>query len=232
MQKRDRQKKIESIIIKSNEGWRQASLARKLGVHRSTIGRDIKDMVARIPIYEKNGLIYINSAAYQSSISLTLHEVLSLHMLLRSMEAKQDGASDGHLLAISKKLHASMKEFTPGIFTSDDNPQNGTSGSKKNMKMIERIQQAWIEHRKVSISYKRDGRKFNAKGAVCHLERDFITGQLNLLFMEERNIGCLVLDTDGIDSVRLLSEEVKIPESDSLEEHIQRCKEKRMESSL
>jgi len=232
MQKRDRQKKIESIIIKDNHGWRQASLARKLGVHRSTIGRDIKEMVTRIPIYEKNDLIYINSAAYQSRLSLTLHEVLSLHMLLQSMETQREGVVDGHLLSIERKVYNSMKDFAPDLVSSFNTQQKGSSGSVKAMKAVERIHQAWIEQRKVSLSYKRDGRKYNVKGAVCHLERDFYSGELNLLFMEGKNIGCLVLDAASIDSVRLLSEEVIMPERDTLEKHIQKCKEKQIKSSV
>lgn len=226
MQKRERQKRIESIILKENRGWRQAELARRLGVHRSTIGRDIQEMIPRIPFYEKNGLLYINHSAYLSSISLNLHEIMTLHLLTQSIQGM-----DGHILSIQNKISNSLKLHSPEISdvlkhtTSMHDRKKGKAQDKKTMKMMEKLQLAWLEHRKIQIQYSKEGESCTLKGAVCHMEKDFLQNQLNILFIEGTSIDCLVLDTQCIESVRLLNEEVQIPESFSIKEHIRKCKD-------
>ena len=57
--KGERVAQLELLLRSHPEGLRRAEIARRLGVHRSTISRYVEDLSQYINIYEENNLLYI-----------------------------------------------------------------------------------------------------------------------------------------------------------------------------
>ena len=54
--KGERVAQLELLLRSHPEGMRRAEIARRLGVHRSTISRYVEDLSEKIDIYEENNL--------------------------------------------------------------------------------------------------------------------------------------------------------------------------------
>jgi DNA-binding transcriptional regulator LsrR (DeoR family) len=59
--KGERIAQLNLLLHSHPEGLRRAEIARRLGVHRSTISRYVKKLEEYIDIYEENGLIKIKA---------------------------------------------------------------------------------------------------------------------------------------------------------------------------
>jgi predicted DNA-binding transcriptional regulator YafY len=75
---------IERILLEYTEGMSRAELAKRLCVHRSTIGRDIDYLSPMIPITETDHhRILIDRNAYLTTVRLTMFELEALHLAAR-----------------------------------------------------------------------------------------------------------------------------------------------------
>jgi len=83
-----RLQEIEALLIDHPEGLTQTEIARRLGVNRSTISRNLRDLQA--PVYEENGRLKLDRKGYLLHLRLSLHEALSLHMAARLLAASLD----------------------------------------------------------------------------------------------------------------------------------------------
>lgn len=82
--KRERINRIEYLLLQHPGGITRAELSRRLGVHKSTIGRDITAMSKDYPICEnESGRLSIDKRGYLTSVFLTMFELESLHLSAR-----------------------------------------------------------------------------------------------------------------------------------------------------
>ncbi|HDQ14882.1 MAG TPA: WYL domain-containing protein, partial [Sediminispirochaeta sp.] len=87
--KSERLRSIELILFEKPEGIRRAELARKLGVSRATISRDIVEMSKDFPIYEdESNRLHLRSLSALNSIRLTLPEIQMLSIASRLLSRK------------------------------------------------------------------------------------------------------------------------------------------------
>ncbi|NLV60739.1 MAG: HTH domain-containing protein, partial [Spirochaetales bacterium] len=68
--KGERVAQLELLLHSHPEGLRRAEIARRLGVHRSTISRYVDQLKEYIDIYEENNLIKIRSKLEDENIAL------------------------------------------------------------------------------------------------------------------------------------------------------------------
>ncbi len=84
MSRFDRLQQIEQLLLSHPEGLSRADIARRLGVHRSTVGRDIDTLGRRIPVTEDDTQrLYLDRHSYLTTIRLTMFELESLHLAAR-----------------------------------------------------------------------------------------------------------------------------------------------------
>lgn len=112
--KSERLAQLEQILLSHPQGLRKAAIARKLGVHRSTVGRYVTDLSKLIPIWEEDGLIGINRDDYLNNIRLTIHEAMAMHLATRLMATRTD-KHNPYAASALRKLGQALETFAPLI---------------------------------------------------------------------------------------------------------------------
>jgi CRISPR-associated endonuclease/helicase Cas3 len=88
--KAERLLQIEALLLAHAEGLTRAEIARRIGVHRSTITHSLPDL-GRFCVYETNdGRLAIDRDHYLMNVRLTLHESMALHLAARLMATRTD----------------------------------------------------------------------------------------------------------------------------------------------
>jgi len=209
MSKQNRQKELESIILRENHGWRQADLARKLGVHRSTVGRDIQEMSRRLPLVERSGLIFLDSKSYQSNIQLNIHEMLSLHLASRYL--CKNHQSSPYFASVLKKVSDSL--YNHSEFVSEcieESAQQLDLQEEETQKRLGRLQEklnlAWIDGKIIHLKIRNHQRALeNLKGVICYIESATADEGAHLLFKAEKEEKVRDILVEDIISIRLSS---------------------------
>ena len=81
MSKSDRLLQIELLLLDHPTGLRRAEIASRLGIHKSTAGRDITALSSRIPILEQpDGRLTVERSGYLTTVRLTMFELEALHL--------------------------------------------------------------------------------------------------------------------------------------------------------
>lgn len=112
--KGERVAQLELLLHSHPEGLRRAEIARRLGVHRSTISRYVDQLKEYIDIYEENSLIKIRSRLEDENIALSVYESLAFNF---SAEMLADSAEfqNPHLASGLRKIALNMRSYAPKI---------------------------------------------------------------------------------------------------------------------
>ena len=112
--KGERVAQLELLLHSHPEGLRRAEIARRLGVHRSTISRYVDKLKEYIDIYEENNLIKIRSKLEDENIALSVYESLAFNF---SAEMLADSAEfqNPHLASGLRKIALNMRSYAPKI---------------------------------------------------------------------------------------------------------------------
>jgi CRISPR-associated endonuclease/helicase Cas3 len=109
--KAERLLQIEALLLAHPEGLSPSEIARKTGVHRSTIYRYLPDLTALFAVYEtSDGRLAIDRDHYLMNVRLTLHESMALHLAARLMATRTDKRNP-HAAAALRKLHRARSEW-------------------------------------------------------------------------------------------------------------------------
>ncbi len=156
--KGERIAQLELILRSHPEGLRKSEIARKIGVHRSTIGRYIEELKQFNDIYEDNNMIKIIEKDSEEKLSLSVYESLALNMgaefLLSNSEFKNP-----HLATGLRKIAMNMKSYAPKIAENiiqiaDDVEKASKSNQNENSKpILEALIDAWISGKIVRIKH-------------------------------------------------------------------------------
>lgn len=149
--------KIESLLFNHPEGLTQAQIAKHLGVNRSTIHRNLADLVA--PVYEENGRILIDRESYLVNIRLTLHEAMCIHLAGRLMTTSLD-RQNAHAASAFKKLGMSLERLAPRIsrfvaFSANNFADESKVQDPHYIQVLEKLTLAWAKNQCVEVWYKK-----------------------------------------------------------------------------
>jgi CRISPR-associated endonuclease/helicase Cas3 len=113
--KAERLLQIEALLLEYPEGLSQAEIARRLGVHRSTISRSLPELTHRFAIYETDdGKLAIDRDHYLMNVRLTVHESMAVHLSARLMATRTD-KQNPHAAAALRKLGLALEQLAPRI---------------------------------------------------------------------------------------------------------------------
>ncbi len=112
--KGERVAQLELLLRSHPEGLRRAEIARRLGVHRSTISRYVEDLSEHIEIYEDNNLIKIKEAEASSPLELSVYETLAFNMSVEAL-ANSTIVQNPHLASGLRKIAMNMRSYAPNV---------------------------------------------------------------------------------------------------------------------
>ncbi len=157
--KGERVAQLELLLRSHPEGLRRAEIARRLGVHRSTISRYVEDLAEKIDIYEENSLIKIKAKEDDGAEALSVYESLAFNMSAELLASNIE-VQNPHLASGLRKIAMNMQSYAPkvsaNIFALADKIDEGL---KSNMgqsmhfnKILEVLIDCWISGRIARIT--------------------------------------------------------------------------------
>ena len=155
--KSERMVQLELLLMSHPEGMRRAEIARRLGVHRATVGRYIDELSTRIPIWEKEYRVGLEVNQLQECPRMGLLECLTLYLALGQF-ADWVEAHNPPAAAAVRKTAGFLKVSAPFLsrrlysiadrIDGDHKPSSGES-----INLMEQLAEAWIAGKKVSLSF-------------------------------------------------------------------------------
>jgi predicted DNA-binding transcriptional regulator YafY len=147
---------IEALLMDHPQGLTQAQIAQCMGVHRSTIHRNLADLNA--PTYEENGRIMIDREAYLVNLRLNLHEALAIHLAGRLMTTRLD-RQNPHAASAFRKLGIALEKLAPQISRFVQSSANSFDNDTKlqdplYLQVLEKLTTAWAKNQKVHLWYR------------------------------------------------------------------------------
>ena len=158
--KGERIAQLELLLRSHPEGIRRAEIARRLGVHRSTISRYVEELSEHIDIYEENNLIKLRSKDDESSpMELSVYESLAFNMGAEALAATAEFRSP-HLASALRKLAMNMRSYAPRISDNalniadqiDKAIQKDREGAGQYNQVLEVLIDCWVSGRIARIS--------------------------------------------------------------------------------
>ncbi len=157
--KGERVAQLELILKSHPEGLRKSDIARRIGVHRSTIGRYINDLKQYSDVYEENSLVKINSKNSEEKLDLSVYESLALNMgaemLLNNSEFQSHHLASG-LRKIAMHMNAYAPEISKNIVAIAEEAEKRSTFEKRGQQynaVLEVLIDAWITGRMVKIKH-------------------------------------------------------------------------------
>jgi CRISPR-associated endonuclease/helicase Cas3 len=173
--KAERLLQIESLLLAHPEGLTQAEIARRTGVHRSTIYRYLPDL-ARFAVYEtEDGRLAIDRDHYLMNVRLTLHESMALHLAARLMATRSD-KQNPHAAAALRKLGLALERLAPRVShhlkaSAEVMEDQAQRHDPVYLSVLETLTRAWSDGRVAHLWHKMpDGRVFDYDFAPYFVE--------------------------------------------------------------
>ncbi len=153
--KGERVAQLELILRSHPEGLRKSDIARRIGVHRSTIGRYIDELKQYSNIYEDNNLIKIMPSSEDEHLSLSVYESLALNMGAEMM-LKNSEFKNPHLASGLRKIAMGMKGYAPTVggnlmAIADQIEAESSKQDSLHNESLEVLIDAWVSGRMVRI---------------------------------------------------------------------------------
>lgn len=151
---------IEALLLAEPLGLTQAELARRLGVNRSTILRNLSDLPGHV-IQDDSGRLFIDRKAYLVNIRLNLNEALALHMATRLLATRMD-RQNPHAASALRKLGLSLELLAPRIshhMLQSANLMDDPLIQRQDpayLAVLERLTLAWAEQKLVHVWHRHE----------------------------------------------------------------------------
>ncbi len=217
----DRFLQIEELLLAHPRGLTKAEIARHLGVHRSTVGRDIEilSQPGRLPIYEEDGRIKLDRDSYLTHVRFTMHESLAIHIAARLMATRMDKRNP-HAASALRKLGRSLEKLAPPISrhvlaAADVMDEPGLlRDNRVYLKVLEMLTRAWSEGRMVRLLHEmEDGRTYEYDFAPYFIEPYAIGRTTHVIGWRNPPKKVRTFKIERIRWVELLSDHYTIPAS-------------------
>lgn len=149
--KGERVAQLELLLRSHPEGMRRAEIARRLGVHRSTISRYVEDLSEKIDIYEENNLIKIRVRDDEGPEALSVYESLAFNMSAELLASNIE-IQNPHLASGLRKIAMNMRSYAPKVSANifaladkiDEGLKNNMGQSIVFNKILEVLIDCWI----------------------------------------------------------------------------------------
>jgi len=147
---------MEQLLLEYPEGLTRAEIARRLGVHRSTTSRYVKDLEQMgVPIWMNGQHVGVLRDVYRIKMRMTMHEALAMHLAGRLLAARMD-KQNLHMASALRKLGDALKPLAPLIsrhlrVSAELVEDQAKRQDPVFMNILETLTRAWSEGRKVKV---------------------------------------------------------------------------------
>lgn len=149
---------LEYLLLSHSGGLSRSEIARRLGVHKSTVGRYITELSIQLPLFEnEDGRVCIDPDRYLNNIRLTLHEIMALYLATTLMIETMD-RRNAHAASALRKIGKALHPFAPKIaemITREGDVMDGPYlvADNRFLSILECLTKAWSLGRKVGLSH-------------------------------------------------------------------------------
>lgn len=157
---------IEQLLWAHPEGLARAEIARRLGVHRSTITKYLNKGHLPPSIYEDDldgKRLKVDRGADLTRAALSLHEVMAIHLATRLLATRTD-KHNPHAASALRKLGRALERLDHNVShhllrTADVMDEGGSYRDPVYLEVLEKLTEAWSAGRRVRITHRKpDGR--------------------------------------------------------------------------
>lgn len=139
------------------EGLQRAEIARRMGVHRSTIGRYVDELSLRLPVWENGKKIGIDSEASVHGSLCTAWDGLALYLCAQAFTLISD-LRIPQVAAILRKLAAGIDKTQPLVAAGLRRCAEKTDGAERRedtrlLAHLAVLSDAWISGESVRVAY-------------------------------------------------------------------------------
>lgn len=219
MDRIERIREIEHLLLENNKGWSRAELAERFNVNRSTLKRNIDYILEKdlLPLRIEGEKIYLNTDASLSNVQMDMHEMLALHLATRLLVRKSSFASE-HYVSLLRKIAGSFsghsKLISRYITDTADGFEQLNKGRLNHRRTdhLERMNKAWADLKKVKIQYKsKSGSRSYSCGIYCF--EPYADGfSLYVIALCDGESSLRNFKFERIENVQLTHESYEIPE--------------------
>ncbi len=157
MGKSERLMQLELLLLSHPEGLRRAEIARRLGVHRSTVGRYVDQLKEKVELWEDDYTIGISPDESMNIMKLSVYESLAFH-LSAELLAKHMEYHNPHVSSGLRKLAENLRTCAP---TMSDNinavAESIELGAQKQdpdyIRVLETVTDSWVSGKIVRIRH-------------------------------------------------------------------------------
>jgi len=148
---------LELLLLSHPEGLRRAEIARRLGVHRSTIGRYVDELRKKVDLWEDEYTIGISSDESMNMMKLSVYESLAFH-LSAELLAKHSEYHNPHMSSGLRKLAENLRTYAPTMSENINAVAESIElGARKQdpdyVRVLETLTDSWVSGKMVRIRH-------------------------------------------------------------------------------
>ncbi len=214
--KANRLRRIEALLLEHPEGFSQAEIARRMGVHRSTILRDLADIPGLCA--DDHDRLTIDRSTYLVQVRMSLHEATALHLAARLMATRMD-KQNPHAAAALRKLALAVDKLAPHASRAIARSADQLDGIDKlsapaYLAVLETLTLAWAEGRKARIWHHSPGGEVKESVFSPYFLEPSAIGQSVYAIGRREPPGELrTLKVERIDRAELLADRFSLPQA-------------------
>lgn len=216
--KTERLLQMESLLLGHPEGLTQSEIARRLGVDRSVIHRNLYDFQKVYPtITHEDGRISIDRSAYLVKVAFTLHEATAVHLAARLLATRMN-RQNPHAASALRKLGKSLESLAPRISrhvlqSADVMDDASQWQDPRYLDVLEKVTLAWAELRKVKVWHRSEkaGKVFEYMLCPYFVEPYAVGQTTHLIARDEATDKLRTLKIERIEKVELTVDHYEIP---------------------
>ncbi len=221
--KGERVAQLELLLHSHPEGLRRSEIARRLGVHRSTISRYIDDLKQYIDIYEENNLIKIHQKLGDDSISLSVYESLAFNLSAGALASNSELQSP-HLASGLKKIAVNMRSYAPSIADTiitlaesiDEEARKKEEQNKQFNSVFEVLTDSWVSGKMVRLIHITGKSKHETEFApyfIGYREDESGRNPISVTGRLRHTSEIITIDMASIEAATILDETYTIPDN-------------------
>lgn len=210
---------IFNLLLSVPEGLSKPEIARRMGVNRTTVWRDMTELTHLYPVIEEeDGRLRVDRNADLININLNLHEALAIHLASRLLATRLDRQNPHAATALRKLGHAMERwaqQISRHVLQSadllDDSAQRRDPAY---LQALERLTTAWAEQRQVRVWHRseRTGQVTEYRFCPYFIEPYPIGLTTMLIGFSDPPRGLRTLKIERIERVELTSDPYQIPD--------------------